>query len=181
MANATEQAAPKAKGGVLGKLVIGCSVVLVIGLETGAAFLLVPSPTAVSEQVRAEIQAAQEAGVLDADLLTGSKDGKMVEVELGDFSITVHHQASETSYTISCKVIGTVDEREQGELTTLLELNKARLRERITVEFRNAEITDLADSELGLIKRRILEKSNALFGKPLLRSVLLPDFNYYQQ
>ena len=74
-----------------------------------------------------------------------------------------------------------MDEREQAELTTLLELNKARLRERITVEFRNAEITDLADSELGLIKRRILEKSNALFGKPLLRSVLLPDFNYYQQ
>ena len=43
------------------------------------------------------------------------------------------------------------------------------------------EPADLADPGLGLIKRRILEKSNALLGKPLLRAVVFSEFSYMEQ
>ena len=43
-----------------------------------------------------------------------------------------------------------------------------------------AKLSDLEDAGLGLIKRRILEKSNALFGKPLLRSVVFADYTFVE-
>jgi len=169
------------KSGMVGRMLVGGVVVLVVGLETGAAFLLTPSPKEVAQQVREQLAAEAKIDSPDSDLLPAPDSGPQVEVELGEFNITVHQQAAETSYTISCKVIGTVATANQAEIEGLKEQNKARLRERIMIEFRNAAIQDLTDSELGLIKRRILEKTNALFGKPLLTSILLPDFNYYQQ
>jgi len=34
---------------------------------------------------------------------------------------------------------------------------------------------------LGLIKRKILEKSNRTLGKPLLQEILIPDFSFVEQ
>lgn len=48
------------------------------------------------------------------------------------------------------------------------------------VEIRNCEVGDLEDAGLGLIKRRFLEKSNALLGKPLLRSVIFADYTFVE-
>jgi hypothetical protein len=56
-----------------------------------------------------------------------------------------------------------------------------RFRDMVISEIRHLENADLADPGLGLIKRRILEKSNALFGKPILKSVVFPDFSYIEQ
>ncbi|HAN96447.1 MAG TPA: hypothetical protein DCQ98_02980 [Planctomycetaceae bacterium] len=166
---------------MIGKLLIGGVVLIVLALEIGVALMLTPSPKEVADQVRSQIEAETKTESSDTDLVPDADSGPQIEVELGEFNITVHQQASESSYTIACKVIGTVAEKDKDEVTALKEKNQARLRERIMIEFRNADIQDLTDSELGLIKRRILEKTNALFGKPLLTSVLLPDFNYYQQ
>ena len=46
---------------------------------------------------------------------------------------------------------------------------------------RSAEGSDLADAGLGLIKRQILEKTNALLGKPLVKVVIISDFSYMEQ
>jgi flagellar FliL protein len=46
---------------------------------------------------------------------------------------------------------------------------------------RSADGTDLADAGLGLIKRQILEKTNALLGKALLRAIVVSDFSYLEQ
>ncbi len=70
---------------------------------------------------------------------------------------------------------------EESEFTNLMEKHPARFREIILYEIRNSEREDLDDPQLGLIKRRILEKSNNLFGKPILKSVMFPDFSYIEQ
>ena len=46
---------------------------------------------------------------------------------------------------------------------------------------RSAEITDLTDAGLGLIKRRILETTNKALGKPLLQGVMFSEFSFVEQ
>ncbi len=167
--------------GLMGKIVIASIIGAVILVETAVAVLLIPNPPEVAAKVREGLKAEYANSVEDADLLGDDAEGPVVEVELGEFNITIHDMKSQSTYTIDCAVMATVGENDESEFMELLELNKSRLREKIMIEFRNAKVGDLSDSELGLIKRRILEKSNALFGKPLIRAVLLPDFNYYQQ
>jgi flagellar FliL protein len=59
--------------------------------------------------------------------------------------------------------------------------NIHRFRDMVISEIRHLDNQDLADPGLGLIKRRILEKSNALFGKPILKGLFFPDFSYIEQ
>ena len=49
------------------------------------------------------------------------------------------------------------------------------------VIIRNAQMSDLADPGLGLIKRQILAKTNSLLGEPLMKEVLFSDFAVVQQ
>jgi flagellar FliL protein len=44
-----------------------------------------------------------------------------------------------------------------------------------------AESSDLTDSGLGLLKRRILEKTNRALGLPLLREVLFSKFSFVER
>jgi flagellar FliL protein len=62
-----------------------------------------------------------------------------------------------------------------------MEENKHRFREQVLVTVRGAELTDLTDAGLGLMKRRILDKTNRILGKPLLRSVIFSDFAFIEQ
>jgi flagellar FliL protein len=42
-------------------------------------------------------------------------------------------------------------------------------------------MNDLTDPVLGLIKRKILEKTNRLLGKAMVKGVVFSDFSYYEQ
>jgi flagellar FliL protein len=59
--------------------------------------------------------------------------------------------------------------------------NKFRIRDNVIVIIRSAEIADLTDAGLGLIKRRILETTNKALGKPLLQAVMFSDFSFVEQ
>jgi flagellar FliL protein len=50
----------------------------------------------------------------------------------------------------------------------------------VIVTLRGAEVNDLTDAGLGLLKRTILEKTNAILGKPLLKLVVFSDFSFVQ-
>jgi flagellar FliL protein len=118
-------------------------------------------------------------------------------VDLGKYSITSFQPASNTTLLIDFHMFGTVaadastshaPEGEHGaeapaddEFTRLFEKNKHRLRDQVIVIIRSAEITDFADPSLGLIRRKILEKSNRLLGKPLLEEVIFSDFSLVEQ
>jgi hypothetical protein len=114
------------------------------------------------------------------------KDGptdpsEQMEVDLEQFSVTAHQPASNTTTRIEFHLIGAVAAGDKEEFEKLLAANRFRIREQVLVTVRSAEGADLADPGLGLIKRRILEKTNALLGKPLLRAVIVSDFSYLEQ
>jgi flagellar FliL protein len=106
---------------------------------------------------------------------------EQVEVDLEQFSVTAHQPTSNTTTRIEFHLFGIVNGVEKAEFEKLLKLNQHRIREQVLVIVRSSEGADLADAGLGLIKRQILEKTNALLGKPLLRAVIVSEFSYMEQ
>jgi flagellar FliL protein len=104
-----------------------------------------------------------------------------LEVDLEQFSVTARHPTSNTTMRIEFHLYGVVNNADKAEFERLLKVNQHRLRDQVLVIVRSAEGRDLADAGLGLIKRQILEKTNALLGKPILRAVIVSDFSYMEQ
>ena len=111
----------------------------------------------------------------------GSGTGGDVEVELGKFNLMVHEPASNITLRVNFHLVGTVEDGDSDQFSHLLEKNQHRLRDQIIFEIRNAQISDLTDPGLGLIKRRILAKSNDLLGQPLLQNVVFSEFSFIEQ
>ena len=150
----------------------------VILAECLAAYCLIPSSAEVEAQVkaRAEVTHKEAAGHGEE----AESHGATVEVELGKYNITIHRPASDVTLRVNFLLIGTIDEHDHEAFETLLTKNQHRLRDKIIFEIRNCDLTDLSDPGLGLIKRRILAKSNELLGKPILHSVVFSEFSYNQ-
>jgi len=150
----------------------------VILAECLAAWLLIPSSADVEAHAKAR---AEEKHKDDEEYQEGEEShGASVEVELGKYNITVHRPAADVTLRVSFLLIGTVNDDEYPAFEALFEKNQHRLRDKIIFEIRNCELSDLTDPGLGLIKRRILAKSNELLGKPILQSVVFSEFSYTQ-
>lgn len=104
-----------------------------------------------------------------------------VEVDLEQFSVTAHQPSSNTTTRIDFHLYGVVNESDKADFDRLLKANQQRIREQVLVIVRSSEAGDLADAGLGLIKRQILEKTNALLGKPLVRAIIVSEFSYIEQ
>ena len=178
-----EDQKPAASGvSLMGKVAIGGVVGVFVLVESVVAYMMLPNPDTIATKVREEIKAEITDKTEEADDPLEKQDTtNFVEAEIGNFNIMVHQHAANTTLTIACKVMATIDKNDKSEFDTLLENNKNRLRERIIIEFRSSEVDDLKDAGLGLLKRRILEKSNLLLGKPFIKSIMFPEYNYYQQ
>lgn len=182
MADEANEVEEQAKGGgMMGKMIAGGVIGLVVMVETVVAFIMTPDPEAIAEKVRSEVAASIGEDIQDSDLLDEAESGPVLEIELGTFDVAIHDPASDSTYHVNCKVAATISEKDETEFTDLLANNENRLRERIMIEFRSASASDLNEAGLGLIKRRILEKSNALLGKPLVKKIIFPEYNYYVQ
>ena len=96
-------------------------------------------------------------------------------------TVTAYQPVSSSTLFISFHLYGSVTERQTEEFDRRLEDNKHRIRDNIIVIVRSAEITDLTDAGLGLIKRRILETTNKALGKPLLQGVMFSEFSFVEQ
>jgi hypothetical protein len=120
-------------------------------------------------------------GASTAKVPAGSGTGGEVEVELGKFNLMVHEPASNITLRINFHLVGTVEDGDSEDFSHLLEKNQHRLRDQIIFEIRNAQLSDLTDPGLGLIKRRILAKSNDLLGQPLLQNVVFSEFSFIEQ
>lgn len=153
----------------------------VILVECFAAWMVIPSTADIEAHVKARTPEKhgddEEHSEHDSH---GESHGASVEVELGKYNITVTRPASEITLKVSFVLIGTVAEHDHTPFEDLLAKNQHRLRDKIIFEIRNCELADLTDPGLGLIKRRILAKSNELLGKPILESVVFSEFSYTQ-
>jgi flagellar FliL protein len=107
--------------------------------------------------------------------------GEQEEVDLGEFTVTAYQPVSNSTLFISFHLYGTILHKHSDDFARRLTDTKFRIRDNVIVIIRSAEIADLTDAGLGLIKRRILETTNKTLGKALLQSVMFSDFSFVEQ
>jgi len=169
-------------GSLTGKLIICGFMGAVVAVECLLAFLFIPTAEEVALLAEEKMTKKLPATVAQDELVVqDERAAAAVEVDLGEYTITLSQPNSNLALRVDFQLYGTVLEKEKGQLDAAMERNKHRFRDQILVEIRNSGVEDLSDPALGLIKRRILEKSNALLGKPLLQSVVFSQFSYIEQ
>ena len=159
---------------------IGVFVLLVIVVECSLASLYVPS----AEDLRAS--AADEDEGIPAFEEKKEEEGKedekpTIEVDMKQYDVTAFQPTSNTTLRINFHLFGIVYFEDQVEFEKLMAENQHRIREQILITVRSSEVTDLTDAGLGLIKRKILEKTNRALGKPLVQKVIFSDFAFSDQ
>jgi flagellar FliL protein len=203
-APAKEKEATPAKKGFSGKLKIGIVLAVVVGAQCVLAWLLFPSGDA-AEATEAKHETKSEASTA-FDPTAEDPHAERREVDLGRFSVTSVDAGSSQTLLIDFHLYGAVlvepgdhaeeaaddhggghGKKEEGEpedhsrFGRMLAKNKHRFRDQVIVVIRNAQMSDLSDPALGLIKRQILAKTNSLLGEPLLKEVIFSDFAVVQQ
>jgi flagellar FliL protein len=181
---ATDDASAADAGGrskLLGRLMIAGFVSGVVIVQVVLAMVFMSS---IATPVQSEVSTVEDQVEQEIDQDVGMEldtASATAEVELGDFSVTSYQPSSEVTLRIDFHLFGTVMEDDANEFHKRLERNKNRAREQVIVTVRDAELTDLTDPGLGLIKRRILTKVNHTLGKPLLRTIVISDFSFVEQ
>lgn len=160
---------------------------VIVLLEVAGASMLLPSASETAETAErlaaADAQEEQKDGQASDDSsavdLLALQD--MLEVSLGSYHVLTYNLDTGSSLNVDFELYGTVLEEEEGDFFTLYEANQIRIREQILVTIRSAEITDLTEAGLGLIKRKILEKTNQALGKPLLHEAIFSKFSFIER
>ena len=166
-----------------GKLLAAGIVSIIIVVESVVAYLVFPpaQDTSALESDRLGDAAAAEAEA-EAEAEGGSEKNSLVEFPLGErFTVSAFQPASNSTMRIDFQLFGLAKEEDKDELTRLHEQLEHRFREQVIVTIRSAEVTDFSEPGLGLIKRKILEKANRAYGKPLLQDIIIPDFSFVEQ
>ena len=200
---APEAAAAKTASGGRGlgmKLKIAGFILGVVAIEWVVAYLYLPSAApAATPAAPAANEGEHEAEPADAgkshdshghgsshgsgheSAPKSSGHGVQTEVDLGEFTVTAYQPVSSSTLFISFHLYGSALDKHSDEVAKRLEDHKHQVRDNIIVIIRSAEITDLTDAGLGLIKRRILETTNRTLGKPLLQGIMFSDFSFVEQ
>lgn len=170
--------------GLMGIIKAVAVVSVLVVVEVVAAGLMIPSAKD-TEQLAKDLAAAERGeDAEDADEKTAEEEAEQeetVEVEIGTFSVTRYNPEADKTTNIDFELFATVLAEEQEEFTERFDSNKNRVREQVVLTLHGAQTTDLTSPELGLIKRKILEKTNHALGKPLVRQVLLTRFNFVER
>lgn len=177
-----------AKGPGLMTLVKAVAFVSVIVLiEVAAASMLIPSVEETEELAEqlatsdAELEMEESGEVVsEVDKETGSLSD-MLEVELGTFHVLTYDPETGTRMNVDFELFGIVLADEESDFYTLYDANQRRIREQILITVRSADVTDLTDAGLGLIKRKILEKTNRALGRPLLHEAVFSKFSFEER
>jgi flagellar FliL protein len=201
-APATE-AAGKTKS--LSKIKIGAILGVIVVLQCVLAYLYLPGGGEAAKGESKKESAPAAAHSADKDPAAAETHLETREVDLGKFSLTAFDPNSNSTLLIDFHLCGVVaadhDEKDKkgggehehggkkgegGEddnsnFGKLFKKSKNRFRDQVIVIIRNAQMSDLSDPSLGLIKRQILAKTNSLLGEPLLKEVLFSEFAVVQQ
>jgi flagellar FliL protein len=160
---------------------------MIVVVEIVAAAMLAPSA---QETAKLAQQLAAAASGDAADAEHGHQhegehaplhDEHLKEVELGSYTITRFNPATNTTLAIDFELYGTVLADDTDDFHHHFENSKARIREQVTMTLHGADSSDLTDAGLGLIKRRILEKTNRALGQPLVKEVLFSKFSFVER
>ena len=176
---------PGAGSGMKGKLIALAIVLVIVLAECAVAILAFPSANDTATLTQAMLAApdveANDVAVTEPPAEEQRSDEEVLEIDLGEFDVSSYQPLSNTTLRISFHLYGIVAADDETQILDLLEAKRQRMREQVLVILRSAELPDLADAALGLIKRRILEKTNRTFGEPLLREIIFSDFSFMEQ
>lgn len=154
---------------------------LVVGGECMLVYLFLPSREETAAMVGGPSENALANPAVDPAASEVEESTPQVEVDLGEFGVTAYQPVSNTTLRIDFHLYGTVATEDEKDFLASLERNAHRFRDQVIVTLRSSDITDLTDAGLGLIKRKILEKTNAMLGKRYLRGVIFSDFSFIEQ
>ena len=180
---ADESAGGASKGRKLVAIVV---VIISIMVNLGIVYAIVPTAQEVEAQKRllegweSKSEADEKEGESKEDE-TSKTDDTQQEEPLGDFNMSAFQPLSSTTIRIDFKLWGIVAVDETGDFREQYDANENRIREQILIIMRSADIDDLSEAGLGLIKRKILDKTNHLLSKPFLQSVLFSNFSFVEQ
>jgi flagellar FliL protein len=179
-ASESNETSSKGGGSFLGKAKLLLFAGLVIVGECVIAYLFLPTAAESSAVDASQISEAnpEELGSLEKPDPPANDD---VEVPLGQYSFSAHQPRTGTTLRIDFELYGTIDPKDKDAFGEILEAHKHRIHDQVMVIIRSSELEDLTDAGLGLIKRKILAKTTATFGKPLLKSVLFHNFSFIEQ
>jgi hypothetical protein len=173
---------PAAPSSLLTRLLAAAFVVVVVLVECAIAYLYIPSQSDVAAMAEGQVsQQAQAAAEAVEQARQAKQEKPMQEIKLGDFSVSATQLESNSTLRIDFELYGTILEENMEDFISRYGRSERRLREQVILVVRNAEISALTDPDLGLIKRKILEKSNQTLGKPLLQAVVFSDFSFVEQ
>ena len=161
---------------------------VIVLLEVAAASMLVPSAAETAETAE-KLAAADAAKEVDKDGNATDESSEpdvlalkdMREVSLGSYHVLTYNPDTGSSLNVDFELYGTVLADEEGDFFHLYEANQIRIREQILVTIRSTAVTDLTEAGLGLIKRKILEKTNRALGKPLLHEAVFSKFSFIER
>ena len=165
---------------LFGKIKILMFVALIIGVECSVVYVYLPSAAETAALAGSAVDPKKESKAAIEKEVEKEKDNHL-EVDLGEFNVTAYQPTSNTTLRIDFHLYGTVAASDQKEFMTRLEENLHRFREQVIVTVRSSEITDLTDAGLGLVKRKIMDKTNKMLGKAALQTVIFSDFSFIEQ
>lgn len=179
-----EEGAPK-KPGLMTLIKAIAFISVIVLIEVAAASMMIPSADE-TKQIAEKLAAADAAkdqghGEAEGHDAHGGAHQEMREVSLGSFHVLTYNPDTGSSLNVDFELYGTVLAEEEPEFFHLYEANQIRIREQILVTIRGTEVTDLTEAGLGLIKRKILEKTNRALGKPLLQEAIFSKFSFIER
>lgn len=177
-----EGASPAPKNAA-GKIKAAAFIAVVIGVECAVAYFFIPSASETAAIAGASLgidPATGEVAPHEAEESLAEVPDQ-IEVPLGEFSVTAFQPVSNSTLRIDFQLYGTVAAKDELEFFQRMEENRHRFREQVIVTIRTADVTDFTEAQLGLVRRRVLERSNRVLGKPLLRGVIFSDFSFIEQ
>lgn len=200
MSEAAPQDAPRKPSAILGLIKAFAVLAALVTVQVVAAAALLPSASK-TEELAHDLIAAKK-GEADGPGAEGEAGGhgeagkeggsgehaeggegehdELVEVRLGEFTVTRFNAKAETTMNVDFEVWATISHSEDKEFEELFEKNRNRIKEQISLTVHAADAAELRDRGLGLLKRRILEKTNRALGKPLIHELLLTRFNFVE-
>lgn len=183
--SATSTASPDVVKGLpmKAKVQILAGILVLVLLECVVAYLIIPSPQDVIRAAEMQAQEGESNGTpTNQEVVPLSPDEETVEVDLGKpFGITAYRPLSESTMRIDFHLYATIRASDEADFKASMEKNENRFREQVIVTVRSSDDGELTDPSLGLLKRKILEKTNNILGKPMVHSIVFSEFSFVEQ
>ncbi len=167
---------------MLTKIAVVLFLAAVVGGECLLVYLFLPGQAETAALAGVNVESKPKSSPKETPEESPVEEGiPQIEVDLGEFSVTAYQPVSNSTLRIDFHLYGTVATEQEREFQLAMQANAHRFRDQVIVCIRSSEITDLTDAGLGLIKRKVLEKTNSMLGKRYLKAVIFSDFSFIEQ